>query len=156
MNINITLFGQMIAFGVFVYFTMKYVWPPVMKAMQDRQKRIADGLAAAERGQHAQELAEERAKQTLLEAKKQASEIIAQAQKRASEVVDGAKGAAREEGDRIKQAAQAEIEQEVHRAKEQLRKQVSAIAVVGAERVLKREIDAKAHAQALDDLVAQI
>lgn len=156
MNINLTLIGQSVVFAVFVWFCMKFIWPPIMHALEERRKKIADGLAAAERGQHEQKLAEERAKQALHEAKKQAGEIIALAQKRASEVVDGAKGTAREEGERIKQAAQAEIEQEVHRAKEQLRKQVSTIAVAGAERVLKREIDAKAHAQALDDLVAQI
>ncbi|MDD3518057.1 MAG: F0F1 ATP synthase subunit B [Chromatiales bacterium] len=156
MNINITLFGQMIAFGVFVYLTMKYVWPPIIKAMQERQKKIADGLAAAERGKHEQQLAEDRAKQVLTEAKQQAGDIISLAQKRANEIVESAKDTARDEGERLKVAAQAEIEQEVNRAREQLRKQVAVIAVAGAEKILKKEIDAKVHAQVVDDLVAQI
>jgi F-type H+-transporting ATPase subunit b len=155
-NINITLFGQMIAFGVFVYLTMKYVWPPIIKAMQERQKKIADGLAAAERGKHEQQLAEDRAKQVLTEAKQQAGDIISLAQKRANEIVESAKDTARDEGERLKVAAQAEIEQEVNRAREQLRKQVAVIAVAGAEKILKKEIDAKVHAQVVDDLVAQI
>lgn len=156
MNINITLLGQMITFGLLVLFTMKYVWPPIMKAMQARQKRIADGLAAAERGKYEQELAEKRAQERLREAKQQAAEIVAQAQKRANEIIDEAKEAARAEGERMKAAAAADIEQEINRAKEQLRAEVSRIAIAGAEKVLKKEIDAKAHSQVLDDLVAQL
>ncbi len=156
MEINITLLGQMITFGLLVWFTMKMVWPPLLNAMQERQKRIADGLAAAERGKKEQELAEAKVQDQLREAKQQAAEIIAQAQKRGTEIVEEAKEAARSEGDRIKAAAGAEIEQEVNRAKEQLRAQVAAIAVEGAERILKKEIDPKAHSQVLDDLVAQI
>ena len=156
MEINITLLGQMITFGLLVWFTMKKVWPPLLNAMQDRQKRIAEGLAAAERGKKEQELAEAKVQDQLREAKQQAAEIIAQAQKRGTEIVEEAKEAARSEGDRIKAAAGAEIEQEVNRAKEQLRAQVAAIAVEGAERILKKEIDPKAHSQVLDDLVAQI
>ncbi len=156
MEINITLLGQMITFGLLVWFTMKKVWPPLLGAMQDRQKRIAEGLAAAERGKKEQELAEAKVQDQLREAKQQAAEIIAQAQKRGTEIVEEAKEAARSEGDRIKAAAGAEIEQEVNRAKEQLRAQVAAIAVEGAERILKKEIDPKAHSQVLDDLVAQI
>jgi len=156
MNINLTLIGQSITFMVFVWFCMKYVWPPIMGALQERQKKIADGLAAAERGEHEQQLAEKAAAEKLSEAKVQASEIIAQAQKRASEIVDEAKNDARTEGQRLVAAAQSEIEQEVHRAKEALRQQVAGIAVAGASKVLQREIDESAHADILDKLVAEI
>lgn len=156
MNINLTLLGQMITFALLVWVTMKYVWPPIMQAMQERQKKIADGLAAAERGQHEKELAEERAKQVLHDAKQQANEIISQAQKRANEIVEASKDTARQEGERIKASAQSEIEQEVHRAREELRKQVGLIAVAGAERILKKEVDARSHDQAIQDLAAQI
>lgn len=156
MNINATLIGQSIAFFIFVWFVMKYVWPPLIAALEERKKTIADGLAAAERGKHEQELAEKAAEQHIKEAKDQAAEIVAQAQKRASEIVEEAKTGAKEEADRIKTAATAEIDQEVNRAKEHLRQQVAAIAISGAEKVLKREIDAKAHADIVDELVAQI
>ena len=156
MSITATLFIQMISFALFVWFTMRFVWKPLTGIMEERNKRIADGLAAAERGQHEQELAEERAKETLRAAKEQASEIIANAQKRANELVEEAKGEARTEGERLIAAAQAEIEQEVHRAREELRKQVTVLAVSGAERVLKREVDQKAHSDLLDELVTQI
>ena len=156
MNINLTLIGQSITFLFFVWFCMKFVWPPIMGALQERQKRIADGLAAAERGQHEQELAEKAAAEKLHEAKAQAGEIIAHAQKRASEIVDEAKGDARTEGERLLAAAQSEIEQEVNRAKETLRQQVAGIAVAGASKVLEREIDESAHGDILDKLVAEI
>lgn len=156
MNINATLIGQAISFIFFVWFTMKFVWPPIMSALEERKKKIADGLAAAERGKHEQELAEQRAKEVIGEAKQEASNIIAQAQKRASEIVEEAKDTARAEGDRIVASANAEIEQEVNRAKEHLRGQVVSIAVAGAGKVLSREIDAKAHDDLLQDLVSQI
>ncbi len=156
MNINATLIGQAISFIFFVWFTMKFVWPPIMSALEERKKKIADGLAAAERGKHEQELAEQRAKEVISEAKQEASNIIAQAQKRANEIVEEAKETARAEGDRIVAAANAEIEQEVNRAKEHLRGQVVSIAVAGAGKVLRREIDAKAHDDLLQDLVSQI
>jgi F-type H+-transporting ATPase subunit b len=156
MNINATLIGQFITFFVFVWFCMKFVWPPIMQALHARQKRIADGLAAAERGVHEQTLAEQRAKDLLVEAKGQSVEIINLAQKRASEIVEEAKGDARAEGDRLLTAARAEIEQEVNRAKEQLRAQVAIIVVTGAEKVLGREIDAQAHAGMLNELAGQI
>jgi F-type H+-transporting ATPase subunit b len=155
-NINLTLLGQMITFALLVWVTMKYVWPPIMQAMQERQKKIAEGLAAAERGKHEQELAEKRAQEQLRDAKQQAQDLISQAQKRANEIVEEAKEAARAEGDRIKDAAQAELEQELNRAKEELRAKVSVIALAGAERILKKEIDAKAHQQVLDDLATQL
>jgi F-type H+-transporting ATPase subunit b len=155
-NINVTLLGQMITFSLLVYFTMKKVWPPIMQAMQERQKRIADGLAAAERGAHEQELAAEKAALTISEAKQQAAEVINQAQKRAGEIIDEAKTQAREEGQRQLAAAQAEIGQETTRAREQLRGEVSALALAGAEKVLGREIDAKAHGELLKSLTAEL
>ncbi len=156
MNFNATLIGQMITFGLLVIFTMKYVWPPIIKAMQDRQKRIAEGLASAERGVQEQELAQVKAAGILKDAKQQANEIIANAQKRANEVVDQSKNDAREEGERQLAAAQAQIEQEMTRVREQLRGQVAELAVAGAGKILKKEIDAKAHGKLLDDLVAQL
>ncbi|HGG61007.1 MAG TPA: F0F1 ATP synthase subunit B [Gammaproteobacteria bacterium] len=156
MNINLTLIGQTISFFFFVWFCMKYVWPPLINAMQERKEKIADGLAAVERGKHEQALAEERAKDDLKKAKEQAAEILAKAERRASEIVDEAKEAAMEEGARIKTAAQAEIEQEVNRAKESLRKEVSALALSGAQKILGREIDADAHKAVLDELVAEL
>jgi len=156
MNINLTLIGQSITFIVFVWFCMKFVWPPIMGALKEREKKIADGLAAAERGEHEQELAEKAAAEKLHEAKEQASEIIVQAQKRASEIVDEAKDDARTEGERLVTAAQSEIEQEVNRAKETLRQQVATIAVAGASKVLEREIDESAHGDILDKLAAEI
>ncbi|MCG7871547.1 MAG: F0F1 ATP synthase subunit B [Candidatus Thiodiazotropha lotti] len=152
MNINLTLIGQLLSFAVFVWFTMKYVWTPIMGALETRKKEIADGLAAAERGQHEQELAKERAKDVLHEAKAQAAEIVAQAQKRAAEIVDESKDTARVEGDRILTAAQSEIEQEANRAREQLREKVGMLAVAGAEKILKKEISADAH----QDIVAAL
>lgn len=156
MNITATLIGQILTFAVFVWFTMRFVWTPLTRIMEDRNKRIADGLAAAERGQHEQELAEQRAKETLHEAKEKASEIINQAQKRANEMVEEAKDDARKEGERLIEAAKAEIEQETNRAREQLRQQVATLAVDGASKILEREVDQQAHSKMLDELVAQI
>lgn len=156
MNINLTLIGQTITFIVFVWFCMKFVWPPIMNALEQRKKKIADGLAAAERGAHEKELAEKRAAETLHEAKQQAQEIINQAQKRANEIVEESKDNARSEAERIVAAANAEIEQEVNRAREQLRGQVVSLAVAGAGKVLKKEIDEKANEKLLQDLVAQL
>jgi len=156
MNINLTLIGQSISFALFVWFCVKFVWPPIVNALDERKKQIADGLSAAERGKHEQELAEKRATALLTEAKGQAAELIAQAQKRANEIVEESKADARTEGARLLEAAKGEIDQEVNRAKEQLRGQVAALAVAGAGRVLKREIDEKAHADLLDDLVANL
>ncbi len=156
MNINATLIGQSIAFLIFVWFCMKFVWPPITGALAERKKKIAEGLEAAERGMQSQELAQEQVKVQLNEAKQQASEIINQAQKRANEIVEEAKGTATKEGERIKAAAHSDIEKEINRAKEQLRTQVSALAVAGAEKVLNKEINADAHRAVLDDLAAQI
>ncbi len=156
MNINLTLFGQTITFAIFVWFCYAYVWPPLVAALSERQKKIADGLAAAERGQHEQVLAEKKATEHLKDAKGQASDIIAQAQKRANEIVDEAKDDARTEADRIKAGADAEIEQEINRAREHLRQEVVVLAISGAEKVLKREVDQAAHASSLNELAAQL
>ena len=156
MNINATLIGQAIAFFLFVVFCMKYVWPPILQALEERKKKIADGLAAAEHGKHEQALAEERAKELLREAKEQAGEIITRADKRASEIVDEAKDDARAEGDRLIVSARAEIDQEVNRVKEDLRGQVVAIALAGAGKVLEREVDETTHAELLNKLAAEI
>jgi F-type H+-transporting ATPase subunit b len=156
MNINLTLFGQMIAFAVFVWFTMKFVWPPIMKAIEERKAKIAEGLAAAERGKHEQQLAQQRATERLLEAKQQAAEIVARAEKRAAEIVEDSKDTARAEGARLLESARAEIEQETNKAREQLRHNVAQLAVAGAERILRREIDAEAHKDIVADLAQRI
>ncbi len=156
MNLNATLIGQSITFLVFVWFCMKYIWPPLMRALEERRKNIADGLAAAERGRHEQELAAKRAAEVIHEAKQQAADIIARAERRAAEIVEEAKAEARAEGERILAAARGEIEQELNRAREELRRQVAALAVAGAERILEREVDERAHAKLLDELVAEL
>ena len=156
MNINLTLIGQSITFALFVWFCMKFVWPPIMHALEARKKQIADGLAAAERGKHEQELAQKRAAEVLHDVKQQAQEIIAKAEKRAAEIIDEAKADAKTEGERILTAARAEIGQEVNRAKEGLRNQVVSIAIAGASKVLEREVDANTHNDLLSKLAAQI
>jgi F-type H+-transporting ATPase subunit b len=149
MNINATLIGQSITFFVFVWFCMKFVWPPIMNALNERKKMIADGLAAGERGKHELELASKRASENMHEAKQKAAEIIAQADKRAMQLIEEAKTAAKAEADRMIASAQASVAQETVRAKEALRGQVAELAVAGAEKILRREIDAKAHADLL-------
>ena len=156
MNINLTLIGQSITFAIFVWFCMRFIWPPVMGALEARRKEIADGLAAAERGQHEQELAEKRAAEHIKEAKGQASDIITQAQKRAGEIVEEAKDDAKTEATRIVTGANAEIEQEINRAREHLRQEVVGLAIAGAEKVLKREVDKDAHDSTLNELAAQL
>jgi F-type H+-transporting ATPase subunit b len=156
MNFNATLIGQTITFIVFVWFCMKYVWPPLMTTLEQRKAKIADGLAAAERGQKDLELAQAKVSDDLKGAKQQAQDIINQAQKRANEMVDEAKETARDEAEKIKAAASADIDQQINSAREQLRKEVSVIALSGAEKILQREVDAKAHGDVLDDLMAQI
>ncbi|GAB4124019.1 MAG: F0F1 ATP synthase subunit B [Sideroxydans sp.] len=156
MNINATLLAQLIMFVLFVWFCMKFVWTPIVAALEARKKLIADGLADAERAKHDLELAAKRSAEILREAKEKASEIIAGSEKRAGEIIENAKAQAKAEGDRILAGAKAEIDQEVFRAREQLRTQVSAIALAGAGKILGREIDAKAHNDLLDKLVAEI
>jgi len=150
MNINLTLIGQSITFALFVWFCMKFIWPPIVSALEARKKQIADGLAAADRGKHELELAAKRASESLHEAKQKAAEIIAQAEKRAAQIVDESKNQAKVEGERQLAAAQAEIEQEAFRAREQLREQVAGLVIAGAEKVLRREVDAKAHTELLE------
>lgn len=152
MNINLTLFGQTIAFAIFVWFTMKFVWPPITAAMQARQKKIAEGLDAAGRAQRDLQMAQEKAAQTLRETKEQAAEILDKANKTANAIVEEAKQQARGEGERLLASAKAEIEVEVNRAKDQLRAEVAALAVAGAEKILESSVDAKAH----NDLVAKL
>ncbi len=156
MNINLTLIGQAISFAMFVAFCMKFVWPPLIGALRERQATIAEGLAAAEQGAQAQEVAQAEAQQLVSDAKTQAAEIVSQAQRRGNEIVDEAKQQAVTESDRIRTSAQAEIDQEVVSARETLRTQVSSVAVAGAERILKREVDANSHAAVLDELIAKI
>lgn len=156
MNINATLLGQTVAFFLFVWFCKKFVWPPMITAMEARQEQIADGLAAAQKGQQAQEIAEQEAAKMISNAKTQASEIIANAEKRGNSVVDEAKETATSEKERIVASAQAEVEQSVHSAREELRVQVSSIAVAAASKIVDKEIDEKTHAGLLDDLVKQL
>lgn len=156
MGINATLIGQMITFAVFVWFMMKFIWPPLTQAMQERQKRIADGLAAAEQGSEQLDKAREEADKILRAARDQASEILAQANKRGNETVEQAKVEARSEGERLITAAQTEIEQERVRARESLRKEVATLAVTAAGRILEREVDAASHERLIDDLVSQV
>jgi F-type H+-transporting ATPase subunit b len=156
MNITVTLFAQMAAFILLIWFVNKVLWGPMSAMMAARQKRIADGLAEAERGKHEMELAAKRAAEVLRGAKEKAAEIVAQSEKRGSEIIEEAKTQAKVEHDRIVAAANAEVEQEVFRAKEQLRSEVSAIALAGAAKILGREIDAKAHNDLLEKLVAGI
>jgi len=149
MNINLTLISQAVAFSIFIWFTIKFVWPPLLRAIEERQKTIADGLAAGERGRHELELASQRSSDVLKEAKQRASEIILQAEKRASEIVEESKRTAKEEGERIIAGAKADIAHEVFSAKEALRQHVAELAVAGAAKILRREVDAKAHADML-------
>lgn len=156
MGINATLIGQMITFTVFILFTMKFVWPPIKQAMSEREKRIADGLASAERSQHELELAKERAAEHIREAKAQAAEIIEKANRQGASLVDEAREEARAVAEREKAAAEARIEQEVSQARAELRRNVSELAILGASRILEREVDAKAHQQMLDELANQV
>lgn len=156
MNMNLTIIGQAITFGIFIWFSARFVWPPLMRAIENRQKQISDGLAAAERGKQDMEIAEKRAGQELENAKRQAADIIALGEKRASAIVEEAKGTAKAEADRIVAGAKAELDQEVQRAKAELRGQVARLAVAGAEKILRREVDQKAHADILGDLQTQL
>jgi len=156
MNINLTLFAQAATFALFIWFTAKFVWPYLMRAVEARQKQIAEGLAAAERGRQDLEQAGVRTADMLREARQQAQEILAQADQRAAQIVEEAKVAASEEGGRLIAGAKAEIEQEVSRAREMLRTQVAALAVAGAEQILRREVDAKTHADLLASVQSQL
>ena len=156
MNINLTLFAQAVSFTAFIWFTVKFVWPHMLRAIETRQKTIADGLAAAEQGKRSLETSSKQADEEIRRARERAAEIIAQAEKRTAQMIEEAKNTAKEEGNREKAAAKAEIEQEVTRAREQLRDRVASLAVAGAEKILRREVDAKAHADMLNQLKAQL
>jgi F-type H+-transporting ATPase subunit b len=156
MNINLTLLGQAIAFAIFIWFTAKFVWPPLLKAIETRQQQIAEGLAAAERAKLDLADAEKRSGAEIDKARHQAADIIAQTEKRAVAIVEEAKDQAKAEAARIVAGARAELDNEVQRAKMELRKQVSALAVAGAEQILKREVNQAAHADILGGLQAQL
>ena len=156
MNPNITLLGQMISFAILIWFTVKFIWPPLMAAIEERQQKIAEGLAAADNAQKNLAQSQDKANEELKLARTKANEIIDQAHQRANQIIDTAKNDAVAEANRQKALAEAEIAAAANRAKEDLRRQVSALAVSGAEKLLKREIDASAHKALIEDLAAQL
>ena len=156
MSFNLTLIAQAVAFALFIWFTVKFVWPPLLRAIEARQKSIADGLAAGEQGRKSLEVSSKQAEQAIQDARGRAAEIVSQAEKRAAQVLEEAKVNAKAEGEREKAAAKADIQQEVSRAREKLRDQVAALAIAGAEKILRREVDAKAHADLLDGIKKQL
>ena len=156
MNINFTLIAQGLAFAILIWFTVKFVWPPLLNAIEKRQKEIADGLAAAQEGKLSLEVAEKKNAETLEATKQKSAEIVGQAEKRASQIIDEAKTSAKEEADRIIASAKSEINQEINRAKETLRGQVASLAIAGAEKILSKEIDKKAHSDMLDKLAKDL
>lgn len=156
MNLNATLLGELIAFAVFVLFCMKFVWPPLIGAIEARQQKIADGLAAFDRAEQDLRLVQEKVKQQLAEAKTQASALIDQAKKREQQIIDEASVKAQSEREKILAQAKAEIDAERIKAREELRKQVAVLAVAGAEKILQRSIDAAAHSDILEKLVAEL
>ncbi|HKQ28865.1 MAG TPA: F0F1 ATP synthase subunit B [Burkholderiales bacterium] len=156
MNLNLTLIAQAITFTAFIWVTVKWIWPHMLRAIEARQKTIADGLAAAEQGRRSLDSATREAEHAIAQARGRAAEILAQADKRAAQLVDEARNAAKEEGNREKAAAKAEIAQEITRAREQLRDQVASLAVSGAEKILRREVDARAHSDLLESIKRQL
>jgi F-type H+-transporting ATPase subunit b len=156
MNLNLTLIAQAITFTAFIWVTVKFIWPYMLRAIETRQKTIADGLAAADQGRRSLELSTRQADEEVKTARERAAEVLAQAERRAAQLVEEAKSAAKEEGNREKAAAKAEIEQQLTRAREQLRDHVASLAVAGAEKILRREVDAKAHADLLDSIKKQL
>ena len=156
MNLNATLFAQFVVFFILAGFTMKFVWPPLMKALDERAERIANGLAAADRGKEQMAEAEKRAAAELSSARDAGQQRIADAEKRAAMIIDDAKKAATEEAARIVAAAKADAEQQVTRVREELRGQVASLAVKGAEQILKREVNAEAHADLLKQLSVEL
>jgi F-type H+-transporting ATPase subunit b len=156
MNPNITLLGQMLSFAILIWFSVKFIWPPLTKAIEERQQKIAEGLAAADRSQKDLAQAQDKVNEALREARGKANEIIEQAHQRANSIIDAAKNDAIAEANRQKALADAEIAAAANRAKEELRRQVSTLAVAGAEKLLRREIDANAHKALLDELAAEL
>jgi F-type H+-transporting ATPase subunit b len=155
-SINATLIGQMITFALLVWFTMKYIWPPLFDSLEERRKKIAEGLAAAEKGQEEMQLAEKKAKSYLKEAKTQSAEIVSLAQKRANEIVEESKDAAKKEGERLVLAARAQVEQEMQQAKDGLRQEVAKLALIAAEQILGAEIDAAKHQDIINNVSNQL
>ncbi len=156
MNLNLTMAFQVLFFIVFVWFSKKFVWVPIIGALNERKTRIADALVAAEKGQMAEQEGRDQAMKVISEAKTQAGEIIGKAEKHGAKLVEEAKSDAKQEGARIMAATQVEIQTEINKAKESLRSQVSELAVAGAQQILKREIDGKTHARLLDELAAKL
>ncbi len=156
MNLTLTMFAQAAVFLAFIAFTIKFVWPPMLRAIENRQKTIADGLAAADQGRKSLETSAKLAADEIQAARSRAGEIIGQAEKRAAQMIEAAKAAAKEESGREKAAAKAEIEQDVSRARETLREQVSSLAVAGAEKILRREVNAQSHAELLAQLKKEL
>lgn len=156
MNINASLFGQMITFGLLIWITMKFIWPPLIEAMEERQKTIADGLAAAEKGLEAETVARKEADSLIKQARESAGDIVSQSQRRAGEIVDEAKESARQEAERILVAARAEVEQEKSRARDELRDEVVVLALRGAEKILAKELDAESHNGMLVELSTEL
>ena len=156
MNFNFTLIGQLLAFILFVWFCMKYVWPPMMKALEEREKEISDGLDAASRGKRELEEAKVKKAEVLEEAKNEAAELVSQANQRANQLVEDAKTSAEEEAERIKITAQSDIDQNTKRAKEELRSEVAALIVAGTEKILKAEIDQKKNSDLLDEIAREL
>lgn len=156
MNLNLTMLGQAISFGIFVWFCMRYVWPPIIEALAKREARIADGLSAAEKAKKDLSVAQDQAETLRQEGREKAQEFIVAAEKRRDSMVEEAKAQAREEADRIVAAARSQIDQERNQAREDLRKDVVALALRGAEQVLMREVDAGVHSEALQKLSAQL
>jgi F-type H+-transporting ATPase subunit b len=156
MNLNLTLIAQAVTFSAFIWFTVKFIWPWMLRKIEERQKTIADGLAAAEQGRRSLELSTRQADEAIKQARARAAELMAQAEKRRAELIEQAREEAREEGDRELAAAKAEIEQEVTRAREELRDRVASLAVAGAEKILRREVDARAHGDLLESIKRQL
>jgi F-type H+-transporting ATPase subunit b len=156
MNINVTLVAQAVVFAAFIWFTVKIVWPHMLRAIESRQKTIADGLAAGEQGRQSLEVSKKKSDEAIADARGRAADIVSQAEKRSAQLVEEAKNAAREEAGREKAAAKAEIQQEASRAREQLRDSVAMLAVAGAEKILRREVDARVHADLLDGIKKQL
>ena len=156
MNINFTLIAQAITFAIFIWFTVKFVWPPLLNAIEKRQKEIADGLAAANEGKMSLEVASKKNAEALEQTKQKGSEILGQAEKRAAQIIDDAKVTANTEAERIKSSSKSEIEQEINRPKEDLRGQISNLAIAGAEKILEKEIDQKTHADMLTKLAKDL
>lgn len=156
MHINATLLAEVIVFAIFVWFAMKFVWPPITQAMGDREKRIADGLASAERGEHELELAKKKASSIITEGRQEAATVIEQANRRSNEMIEEAKETAKEEAERVHAQERAQLEHEVNQARAEMRRQLTELSITAASRILEREIDPKAHEAMLEELARQI